>query len=180
MNKENLQIFEELSPDDYCKTYQIAERRFKSLLKFPDSVGFDEQSQGFLVIHKNHADAALIQEIPACLILKKLGFRVILKSESGNQKSVDSKINDLYFEIKRISESTNIMNAIKFQFRTTHHKSDNILVDINQRISVESLKSALILAAKKFTTIRRIWLIYQSNLYQFERKKVASNKFDLK
>ena len=52
MEKTNRQIFNELTPDSYFKSVKMAAKRFADIRKFPDSLGFDDESCGFLVLHR--------------------------------------------------------------------------------------------------------------------------------
>jgi hypothetical protein len=84
MSKLNQLKFEEYSEVEYIKNQKDAEAHFRVMSKFPNVVGFDKKSNGFLVIHKKHSASGLESEIPACVILKKLGYSVVLVEESPN------------------------------------------------------------------------------------------------
>jgi hypothetical protein len=116
MKNPNLNYFETLSNSEFLKDTVKAGSIFKDILKFPKSLGFDKKSKGFLVLHRQHAPSAFLEEIPVCLVLKKLGYRVILLQELAHQKNVDVQINDELFEIKQLSHASNIRKLLSIIF----------------------------------------------------------------
>lgn len=177
MKKHNRHIFETLSPSDFLKTTDKASSLFKDFMKFPNSLGFDKKSGGFLVLHRQHAPSAFSEEIPVCIILKKLGYRVILLQELPHLKSVDVQINEDLFEIKQLSHAKNIKNAIVNHFRLAYKKADKLLIHINQTVSNEQLRGALYAAVKIYTSIKIIWIVKGEQLFQLERQVILTGKY---
>ena len=82
MTTQNKHYFDNFSNTDYYKQNNLeAIKHFKSLPKFPNALGYDITSDGFIVIHKGHQSGALDFEIPACLILKDAGYAIELIEE---------------------------------------------------------------------------------------------------
>ena len=52
MSKLNQQRFEEYSYSLYFKSNKTAINRFKCLERFVNALGFDEDSGGFIILHK--------------------------------------------------------------------------------------------------------------------------------
>lgn len=120
--KTNRQIFEDLPLETHFKSVEKAAKIFRDMAKFVDSLGFDELSEGFLVLHRGHAPSGFDQEIPVCTFLKKQGFRVLLAEEFPHRKSVDANIDGIWFEIKQVAHAKNILRAILRQFRNSGKK----------------------------------------------------------
>jgi hypothetical protein len=85
MKNPNLNIFETLSNSDFLKDTVKAGAIFKDILKFPNSLGFDKKSGGFLILHRQHAPSAFLEEIPVCLVLK-IGLSCNLASRISASK----------------------------------------------------------------------------------------------
>ncbi len=78
MTTKNEQSFENFEKDNYFKSNTIeALKRFKSLINYPSALGYDSDSNGFIVLHKGHQSGAIDFEMPVCLLLKK---RVMLSN----------------------------------------------------------------------------------------------------
>ena len=170
-------IFENLSPEAYFKTTESAARHIRGFREtFPDSLGHDESTDGFIVIHIGHSRASLHLEMPACLVLKNAGYAVVLLEESSYHKSPDVRINSILLEIKYISKAKNLKNAIAHQFRTAKRKSENLLLHLDQPIKAERLRSALFYAVQKFATIAVVWIVWRKQLHQFDRDTILKGR----
>ena len=130
MSKLNQQLFEEYSHVFYCKANKEAINRFKCLERFPDALGFDIESGGFIILHKNHKQGGLENEIDTCLILKKMGFGVVLIEEFENDKSVDVLIEGKVFEIKKLINGHNLRKSVQRHFQRTYLKTGNLILHI--------------------------------------------------
>lgn len=180
MKKTNLQIFEALDESQFFCSFERAARHFRDLRFFPDALGFDVESGGFLVLHRLHDEGAIFQELPVCILLKKLGHGIFLLPEDGVSKSADAQINDWIFEIKRISKAKKLDRAIEFHFRKTYRKSGNILLHIDQDARPSSIRTAIMQNATDYPNIRHIWIVFQNRLTQLERKIVLKGEFQIK
>lgn len=100
--RTNRQSFESLPSEEYLKSVEKAVKIFRDMAQHPDSLGFDEETGGFLVLHRRHAPSGFEQEIPVCVLLKKLGFGVLLVEEFPHRKSSDAEIDGIVFEIKQV------------------------------------------------------------------------------
>ena len=176
MKKTNHKYFEELPTSLYFKTSEDAKILTKTSEELLTEIGFDKSSGGFLAIHRRHAHAALAREIPACTVLKRLGMAVILIEESGESRSCDALVDRILFEIKQIANAKNLKNAMLHQFRTARGKSSNLLLHIAQHVKSEQLRSAIFYNVKKYTYIEQIWIVWQGNLFQFQRENVLKGK----
>lgn len=117
MSNLNKLKFDNYPLHSYFKTNEKAEKAFPSILKFPNALGFDFKSEGYIVLHRNHHNSGIEQEIPACLFLKDLGRQVELIEEYMFKSSGDALVDDCFFEIKRISKAIDVTNAIMAQFK---------------------------------------------------------------
>ena len=160
---KNLEIFNSLSEAEFFKDHRRAERRFRNIALFPNALGFDEKSSGFIVLHYKHVDVALPQELPVCLILKKMGYGIILLNEADGHLVADVLIEKQVFEIKRISKAANLQAAITIQFRYAYRKANNLILHIDQPAHPESVRNGIYQATKKYARIKLIWLVYEGN-----------------
>ena len=97
MSKLNRLKYETYSKLEYLVNQKDAEAYFRVMSKFPNAVGYDKKSNGYLVINKNHSPSGLESEVGGCVVLKKLGYCVELLNESPSIVSLDVKVNDLIF-----------------------------------------------------------------------------------
>ena len=177
--KTNSQIFDDLPSEAYFKSVEKAAKTFRDMAQYPDSLGFDEASNGFLALHRSHAPSGFEQEIPVCVFLKKAGFAVLLTEESPHQKSADAEIDGIVFEIKQVAHAKNILRAILRQFRTAYHKCDNLLLHIAQPITAATLRGALVAAIKTYPSIKLVWVVCDNTLYPLDRKKILAGDFGM-
>ncbi|MFN0035090.1 MAG: hypothetical protein ACKVUS_08490 [Saprospiraceae bacterium] len=175
--KTNRQIFEDLPSEAYFKSVEKAAKIFRDMAQHVGSLGFDEETNGFLALHRRHAPSGFEQEIPVCVFLKKLGFGVVLAEEFPHRKSADAEIDGVVFEIKQVAQAKNILRAIRRQFRTAYHKCDNLLLHIAQPITATTLRSALSSAIKTYPSVKLVWVVFNNVLYQFDRKQILSGDF---
>ena len=129
-----------------------------------------------------HSPSAFEQEIPACLVLKKYGFRVILDDETAERATADAWIDHEKFEIKQVAKAHNFKNAVAWQFRTAYKKTRRLLLHVAQKANGEQVRRALFLASKRYP-IDIVWVIFEGKLYRFDRHSIlkgqhhfASNK----
>ena len=179
MSKLNQQRFEEYSYSLYFKSNSTAINRFKCLERFANALGFDKDSGGFIILHKNHKPGGLENEIETCLILKNAGLGVVLVEEFENEKSVDVQIDGKIFEIKQILSRDNLRKCILRHFQRTYLKTDNLILHIVQPIHENQLKGYIKEAAEMFPSIKRVWLIYRKQLRQLDRKKMLERKYNI-
>ncbi len=175
MAKTNEQTFGELPDDQYFKTVELAARHFRDIHKYPGSLGFDVETGGFLALHKGHAPSALDFEVPVCLILKKLGFAVILEDEPPILGFVDATINGQKFEIKKISNAKNFKSAVTYQFRNAYKKSRRVLLHIDQIVNDQQLRGALSLAIMKHP-VDLVWVVFRGKLYCYEKDAIQKGQ----
>ncbi|MFN0034279.1 MAG: hypothetical protein ACKVUS_04375 [Saprospiraceae bacterium] len=180
MKAKNKRLFDELPESEYFKDYRTASKKFRKVAAFPDALGFDPESGGFIAVHRKHVDVALPDELPVCMILKKLGFGVVLLDEENARPPVDALIEERYFELKRVSKARNIQGAIIRQFRLAYHKAENMILHIDQKAHPESIRSALFHGVKKYPRIKLVWLAYEGQLWQLPKAMILEGKYRLK
>jgi hypothetical protein len=179
MRDLNKQLFDEYQNDTYFKFNEQAEKQFRSILKFPNTLGFDNRSFGFIVLHKRHKPSGIEDEIPACLILKRLGFCIELVEEHDSYPSQDVKIGQAQFEIKRLHNCTDWGNGILRHFRRSYKKTSHLILHIDQQIYPYNLKRAIRNAAIQYKNIQVVWLIYHSNLTILNRDMILDAKYEI-
>jgi hypothetical protein len=173
MTTQNKHHFDNFDIDKYYKEDSLeATKHFKSLSNFPNALGYDVASDGFVVIHKGHQSGALDFEIPACLILKDAGYAVELIEEPSEILSADAIVNDVVFEIKQIINATNLTRAMERHFRRSYKKSENMLLHVAKDMSEIELKKALRKAAFNYPAIKKMILVYNSRAVELTRNQL--------
>ncbi len=178
MSRTNLAHFDGLPAFDFFKNNAAAASAFRDIHFFPDdALGFDPDSEGFLVLHRGHSPSGLHSEIPGCLILKKLGFRVILIEELPNISSPDVLVDDIEFEMKCIANAKRVDKSIDRAFSMCYKKSGNLLLHLDQRAAPISVRNMIYSNAKIYGNIRHVWLIFRGQLWPMDRKKILERNF---
>lgn len=179
MSNQNQQKFDNYSNQVYYKTNEKAVIQFPSIKKFPDALGFDKRSLGFIVLHKKHKPSGVEQEVPACVFLKNEGYCVELVEEFDNKPSLDAIVDDVYFEIKRISKATDVANAVITQFKRCEQKSQNLILHLDQKVEPSNLKRAIRKAIIRYDKIKKTILIYRNNVTVLDEKMMKEGNYFL-
>jgi hypothetical protein len=167
MTTPNEQRFENFDTKIYYKSNSFDSlKRFRQLSNFPNALGFDKDSNGFIVLHKGHQAGAIDFEMPACLLLKKAGYAVELIEEPSNVLSADAIIDDEIFEIKQIITATNLTRAIEKHFRKSYKKSIRIILHVAKEVEVQELKLALRKSAFNYPMIKKVLLVIQEQVHE--------------
>ena len=168
MKNLNQKRFELFPSHSYFKSNESAEKTVKSMLHFPNALGYDKQSGGFIVLHHNHKANALTDELPVCIILKKIGFGIELIHEPDEQVTLDAIIYEIAtattFEIKRLYKAKDLTNGILLIFRRSYKKAKNLLLHVDMHIQPANLKRAIRKAHEKYRDIQVVWLVYRNQL----------------
>jgi hypothetical protein len=136
MKKIGQLLLEDLQGEGYYISNDTAKFRFKELVNYPSALGIDEESNGYLVLHKGHQPGGIADEIKVCLILKKLGYKVELLDESAATGiEPDAKINGAYYDIKRLYKTSNLLERLSRLFRkVTEMNIQKIVLHIDQKV----------------------------------------------
>ncbi len=177
MSKLNRLKYETYSKLEYLVNQKDAEAYFRVMSKFPNAVGFDKKSNGYLVINKTHSPSGLESEVGGCVVLKKLGYCVELLNESPSIVSLDVKVNDLIFEMKCFSEGKDLLNGIIKHFKRTYHKSDKLVLHINKKVEFSNIKRAIRIASEKYSTIKTVILIFENKAIELNKNNMKSGKY---
>ncbi len=177
MSKLNRLKFESYSRSEYLTNQIDAETHFRVMLKFPDVIGYDNKSNGYLVIHRFHSPSGLEDEIPVCQILKLHGYCVELIPEFNTEKSGDVLIGNMLFEIKRLKKGTDLANGVQNHFRRAKKQSDKLLLHIDHKIDVSNLQRSIRNASTKYKEIKGLLLVYLNQIIELERDDMIKGKF---
>ncbi len=180
MRKRNKHEFEKLPENQFFKSTEIAAQHFRTIKNFPNSLGFDEFSFGFIALHRGHADMALNEELPVCIILKMLGHAVILADETSETLAFDAFLDEKAFEIKRISRASNLKESIVRTFRHAYRKAENLLLHIDQAGSLETVRNGIFAAAQRYPKIKTVWLVWGGQFFQLQRTEILRGRHLLK
>jgi hypothetical protein len=175
MNTVNKLLFETLD-ECYAKTFDTLKKwGYRKLEMHEDVLGFDDDSQGWVAVHRKHAASGLFDELATCRILKSKGYGVELIEESAQLASVDAFIGGELYEMKRVSSATNLPRAIEKQIRLAYKKADNVVLHIDQPIEKEVLVAALRKAMYNHKGIKKILLIWEDNIKLLSSKEISDS-----
>ncbi len=172
-------LLENLQQEGYYISNDTAKFRFKELHNYPNALGYDEKSKGYLVLHKGHQPGGIADEILACLILKKNGYRIELLDESASTGiEPDAKINGAYYDLKRLHKATNLLERLSRLFRkVTEMKIKSIVLHIDQNIKRSDLEKLLSITAQRRPKINSIILIFENNVYDLTRQQMIDKNW---
>ena len=179
MSQQNRKQFDNYSDDSYYKTNEKAVKRFRCLYQFPEALGFDDESGGYIILNKKHKPGGLHDEIPVCLILKKLGLGIELISEDEIGKVLDVTISEISYEIKRIKQTKNLLNSVTVIFRATYKKAKRLIFHIDTKIEPNNLKRALRIVSEKYGQIKIVWIVYEGKLTILNKDDLREGKYRL-
>ena len=171
-------LFENIDANDYAKDFETLQKfGFRKLDAYKDAIGFDEQSQGWVVVHKHHAISGLFDELPTCLILKSQGYHTELIEESNHLSSADAFVNGELYEMKRVSAATNLPRAIEKQLRMAYKKSENVLLHVDQPIENAVLVAALRKAVFNHPKVKKVLLIWENNIRLLTQQEILDRSW---
>jgi hypothetical protein len=179
MSNLNKLKFDNYPLHSYFKTNEKAEKAFPSIVKFPDALGFDRKSKGFIVLHRNHQESGIEQEIPACLILKNFGYDIELIEESDSALSADAKISEFIFEIKRLSNATDLLNGILLHFRRAYKKAQYLILHIDKRVDTSNLRRSIRKASEKYPDIKLVLLVYGKKVVELNKEMMKKGDYSI-
>jgi hypothetical protein len=136
---------------------------------YPDALGFDVLSKGFLALQKRHQPHALFYELPLAVMLKKEGHAVILLDESGKEKQIDATIDGILFDMKDMSHTVNYFERLKKNLRDTLKKGcPNAAISIGGTVSLDNIKIILHRLAHQPQTkyIDNVWFTHDGILHK--------------
>lgn len=156
-----------------------AKSRFKELAKYPDALGYDEQSKGFLVLHKGHQPGGIADEIMACLLLKGKGYGVLLMDESESTgKEPDVLINGKSYDIKRVYQTENLLNRLSKLFKKVGKMGlDKIVLHIDQVVEISELVAVLAETAARRPNVNEMILIIDGKIFELSRTQMVNREW---
>lgn len=165
MKTYNKLLFENLDTTHYTTTQDaVSEYRiFKS--QFDNVLGYDSETDGFVVLQKGHQPGALEDELLSVQILKNNGHAVILLNELGEGKHLDCTVDGVPSEIKRVK--TFSVRSLKEDFYEAHKKGAKRIV---LHITTQTERINLILVLKRIANnpfvnkLDDFFLIYEDKL----------------
>ena len=154
-------IFDNYNPAQYLKdTGEAAVRKFRDLTRFPNAVGFD-RSGGFIVLNDGHSAAGLIDELPVLSILRSRGAMLELLDGTRAKVKYDLFWDGHFWDIKRISKSSNLSGTLDDVFKRTRKKGKTkLLLHIDQNFTDAELKESLYHALRRNQEISLVELVW--------------------
>ena len=141
MKTANKLLFDDLDNTHYKNAPDASKDYFVFKKYFKESLGYDNQSGGYLALQKGHQPKALLDELPTALLLKKEGFAVVLLNETGEGKKVDALIDGVASEIKDVKTLT--YRSLKDDFKESLKKGAKRVVLVVNKVDREVLKEIL-------------------------------------
>jgi hypothetical protein len=88
---------------------------------------YNEDSNGFVVVHEHHGKGELKVNLPIALQLAKLGFRVELLVETKVGQSADATIDAQVWEFKTV---VGTLRSVQNRLREGKKQSDKVLIAV--------------------------------------------------
>lgn len=162
MSKTNKEIFE-----DYDETIWT-------------KIVFDENTNGYVVVHQHHGKGELKVNLPIALKLAEIGFCVELLAETKVVQSADAKIDSEFWEFKTTKGTK---SSIQNRLREGKYQSQNILLYVQTGFIIIELLRGIMSSISVDRTIRiqKIGLMFESRdelgLIVFSREEVRKSAF---
>jgi hypothetical protein len=141
---------------------------------------FDNDTDGFVVIDKEHGKNELEGNKRIALLLSKMGFKVVLLPNVANAPTPDASIDEEIWEFKTITQANNLSNTVQRDIKRGKRQASNILIYIVQRYNVEDILKGVFNAAKfdEKELINKIAILFQNGrLIIFERIEVIDKSY---
>ncbi|MBL7814821.1 MAG: hypothetical protein JNL70_07420 [Saprospiraceae bacterium] len=157
MKKTNKQKYEAYDEADWEKAY------------------FDEQTQGFVVIHNLHGKGERSGNFQIAQRLAILGFMVELLPVSP-QTSVDSCIDEEFWEFKTTSGS---VSSVQTRLREGKEQSDKILLSFPKERPLGDILRGIISSINmdKSRKIQTVGLLFDKELVRWTRSEILKRDF---
>ena len=158
-------LFEDLIETHYTTTEAAVKEYSIFKTDFQDVLGYDETTGGSIALQKGHQPRALYDELPTALILKNVGYSVILLDESGIGKQVDCLVDGVLSEIKLVKTFSH--RSLKDDFYEAHKKGAKRLI---LTISTDTSRETVTIVLKRIANnpfvnkINDIFLILDNKL----------------
>lgn len=135
---------------------------WRAMSAYPNALGYDSTSGGFLVINKKHSVSGLASELPVLEILKRRGAMLELLDESQHIKVKNDLFWDgNFWDIKRLNKATRADRTIRDYFRDSSKKGRlKLLIHIDQQVSDDQLKIHLYNALRQSPQINQVQLVW--------------------
>ena len=140
-----------------------------------EKVYFDEQTKGFVVIHKGHGKGERVGNFAIAKRLANLGFMVELLPISAG-KSVDSCINEEFWEFKMTSGS---MSSVQSRLREGKFQCEKILLVPSPTFQIGELLRGVISAVNvdKARQIQEVGLLIENEFIRLLRGEILKRDF---
>lgn len=124
-------------------------------------ISFDENSNGYVVVHQHHGKGELKVNLPIALKLAELGFCVELLAEKRYIQSADANIDGELWEFKTTNGSK---SSVQNRLREGKSQSENILLYIQTGfVLVELLRGIMsAISVDRNQGIKKVGLIFTS------------------
>jgi hypothetical protein len=139
---------------------------------------FDEQSNGFVVIHKKHGLNEVEGNKTIALLLANLGYGVVLLPNIQNILTSDASIDDEIWEFKTISHTGNLSNRVHKVISKGKHQSSKVLIYIAQSYKMYEITNGISNAIRvdKDELIQEIAILFENKQLIFVRREEVIDK----
>lgn len=135
---------------------------WRIVANYPQAIGYDATSGGFLVVNRKHAVTGLADELPVLEMLKRRGAMLELLDESERVKvKYDLFWDGHFWDIKRMSMATRPDRTIRDYFRHSSKKGRvKLLIHVEQDISDAQLTEYLYHALRQSPEVQLVQLVW--------------------
>jgi len=136
---------------------------------------FNKKTGGFVIMHRKHAANEMGDNISIANILTSLGYKIYLLPKIDTHKNSDAQLNNENWEFKTNRKGTE--SAIDNEIRDAKEQANNIVLKIESKISISKLENGIYNRVQRSKSIRNIIVIFNEEIFQFNRKEIVNMTF---
>ncbi len=163
--------YSDYDPTLHIKNKEAFKNRFRK--EGAQTVGWHESTNTYTVVHTKHSVAGLINELPQCAALNKLGHSVELTDESTNA-TYNAIIDQRLYQLKRILKESNTGRRMEENLKAvlkSGAKRVLISVETNNEDDFENAQKKCARNIRDFTRLEEIWFIHKEQSFRYHGKK---------
>jgi hypothetical protein len=141
-----------------------------------DKVIFNSINNSYIVVHKQHGSREREGNLQIAHRLLLLGYSVELLPLVDNEKTPDSRLNDILWEFKMTSGS---ISSIQSRLREGKEQCSNILLALPERFILGDILRGIISAINSDKTgkIEIVGLLFDYELVEMKRIEIEKRQF---
>ncbi|MBL7815260.1 MAG: hypothetical protein JNL70_09625 [Saprospiraceae bacterium] len=158
MSKTNRSIFDEYDETIWTK------------------IQFNENSNGYVVVHQHHGKGELVVNLPIALKLAEWGFCVELLAELKTMQTADSTLNGEFWEFKTVVGTT---RSVQNRLREGKKQSDKVLLVLPSDYEIGEILRGIISAINvdKSQELKMVGLLTEFEFIVLSRLEIHRRDF---